>query len=242
MTEKIKEKREIVIPGEIIATGDEFLPGDWTIKQGDNVVATRLGIIEKQDRIVKLIPISGVYIPRRGNTVIGEIKDINFNGWNIDVGGPYSAFLSLKEVPGFVEENEMENVYGIGDLIVTKIFNVRRNSVDLTMKQREGGLGKIKDGLVVRVNPHRVPRIIGKEGSMIHIIKNATGCNITVGQNGLIWIKSEAITNKIFAKQAIEFIVENTTAEGLTDKVEQWLKDNKPKDLVAVKFEEEESY
>lgn len=242
MTEKIKEKREIVIPGEIIATGDEFLPGDWTIKQGDNVVATRLGIIEKQDRIVKLIPISGVYIPRRGNTVIGEIKDINFNGWNIDVGGPYSAFLSLKEVPGFVEENEMENVYGIGDLIVTKIFNVRRNSVDLTMKQREGGLGKIKDGLVVRVNPHRVPRIIGKEGSMIHIIKNATGCNITVGQNGLIWIKSEAITNKIFAKQAIEFIVENTTAEGLTDKVEQWLKENKPKDLVAVKFEEEESY
>ena len=231
MTEKIKEKREVVIPGEVIASGDEFLPGDWTVKNGKDIVVIRLGIVEKQDRIVKIIPITGVYIPRRGNTVIGEIRDINFSGWSVEVGAPYSAFLTLKEVPGFIEESEMENVYGIGDLIVTKIFNVRRNSIDLTMKQREGGLGKIKDGLIVKVNPHRVPRIIGKEGSMISIIKNATGCNITVGQNGLIWIKGE-LENRIFAKQAVEFIVENTITEGLTDKVEKWLKDNKPKNLV----------
>jgi exosome complex component RRP4 len=97
------------------------------------------------------------------------------------------------------------------------------------MKQREGGLGKIRDGLIVRVNPHRVPRIIGKEGSMISLIKEATGCNITVGQNGLIWIRGEGIDNKLFAKQAIDFIIENTTSEGLTEKVEGWLKDNKSK-------------
>jgi exosome complex component RRP4 len=229
MTKEKTNKREVVIPGEVITQGDDFLPGDWTMKEGDNIVATRLGIVEKQERLVKVIPISGVYIPRRGNVVIGEVKDISFNGWMIDIGGPYSSFLMLKEVPGFVEESEMETVYGIGDLIVAKIFNVKRTSVDLTMKQREGGLGKIRDGLIVRVNPHRVPRIIGKEGSMISLIKEATGCNITVGQNGLIWIRGEGIDNKLFAKQAIDFIIENTTSEGLTEKVEGWLKDNKSK-------------
>jgi len=220
------EKKQIVVPGEILESGDDFLPGDWTIKEGKDIVAIRLGVMEKHDRLVKVIPLSGVYIPRRGNVVIGEIKDMNYSGWMVDIGGPYGAFLTLKEVPGYVEESEMETVYGIGDLIVTQVFNVKRTAVDLTMKQREGGLGKIRDGLIVKVNPHRVPRIIGKEGSMIKIVKDATNCSITVGQNGLIWIKGENIEDRIFAKKAIEFIVENTTTDGLTDKVESWLKEN----------------
>lgn len=229
-TEKThKNKREVVVPGEIIAKGDDYLPGDWTHKVGEEIIATRLGIIEKQDRLVKIIPISGVYIPRRGNTVIGEIKDINFSGWMVDIGGPYSSFLTLKEVPGFIEESEMENVFGIGDLIVTKILNVKRTSVDLTMKQRDRGLMKVQDGIILKVNPHRVPRIIGKEGSMVSLIKDATNCNITVGQNGLIWIKGNSIDEEIFAKKAIEFIIENTISEGLTEKVETWLKENKNK-------------
>ena len=136
------------------------------------------------------------------------------------------AFLTLKEVPGYVEEREVETAYGAGDLIVTHVFNAKRTAVDLTMKQREGELGKIRDGLIVRVNPHRVPRIIGKEGSMIKLVKDATKCSITVGQNGLIWIKGETIEDRLFAKRAIEFIVENTTTDGLTDKVESWLKEN----------------
>jgi len=224
-----KEKREVVVPGEVISKDDNMLPGDWTMKTDEGIIATRLGIVEKFEKIIKIIPISGVYIPRRGNTVIGEIKDINFSGWMVDIGGPYSAFLTLKEVPGYIEESEMENVYGIGDLIVTKIFNVKRTAVDLTMKQREGGLGKIREGLIMRVNPHRVPRVIGKEGSMIKLIREASKCSITVGQNGLIWIRGDNIDNKIFAKRAIEFIIDNTITEGLTDKVEAWLKENKIK-------------
>jgi len=227
MTAKKENRRDLVVPGEIVASGDEFLPGDWTVKEGNNIISTRLGIADKQDRLVKIIPISGVYIPRRGNVVIGEVKDINVAGWNVDVGGPYASFLPLRECPGFIEESEMENVYGIGDLIVTRIFNVKRTSVDLTMKSRERGLGKVTSGIIVKVNPYRVPRIIGKEGSMIGIIKDATKCSITVGQNGLIWIQGEKIEDELFAKKAVEFIIENTISEGLTEKVEDFLKKNK---------------
>jgi exosome complex component RRP4 len=228
MTTQIEAtKREIVTPGEIIAKADEFLPGDWTMKEGDNVIATRMGIIEKADKLIKIIPISGVYIPRRGNTVIGEVRDIAVAGWQVDIGGPYSAFLPLRECPGFIETHEMESIYGIGDLIVTKIFNVGRTSVDLTMKSRERGiLGKVRDGIVFRVNPHRVPRIIGKEGSMVTMIKDASKCEVTVAQNGLIWIKGNSVEDQIFAKKAIEFIIGNVTTEGLTEKVDAWLKEN----------------
>ena len=228
MTKEEKQgKKEIVTPGETIAKAEEFLPGDWTMKQGDEIIATRLGIIEKADKIIKIIPISGVYIPRRGNTVIGEVKDIAVAGWQVDIGGPYSSFLPLRECPGFIETHEMESVYGVGDLIVTKIFNVGRTSVDLTMKSRERGIsGKIRDGIVFKVNPHRVPRIIGKEGSMVSLIKNASNCSVTVAQNGIIWIKGDKIEDQIFAKKAIEFITEHVTVDGLTEKVEAWLKEN----------------
>jgi exosome complex RNA-binding protein Rrp4 len=64
---------------------------------------------------------------------------------------------------------------------------------------------------------------------MISLIKNATKSSITVGQNGFIWIRADNIEDRLFAKKAVEFIVENTTTEGLTEKVEQWLKDNQDK-------------
>jgi len=229
-----KTKKEIVIPGEIISKGNDFLPGDWTMKQGDDIIATRIGIVEKYDKIIKIIPITGVYIPRRGNTIIGEIKDITMNGWMVDIGGPYSAFLPLRECPGFIEQNDMENVYGIGELIVTRIFDVKRTSIDLTMKSRDRELGKIQDGMIVRVNPYRVPRVIGKEGSMINLIKDASNCYITVGQNGLIWINGESIENQAFAKRIIEYIVDNTITEGLTEKVEKWIIENKPASIKTV--------
>src|SRR3989344_5670326 len=96
--EKNKQK-EIISPGEIIAEGEDFLPGDWTIKVGDKIISTRLGVADKSERIVKVVPISGVYIPRRGNTVIGEVVDLNQAGWMIDIKGPYSAFLPMRECP-----------------------------------------------------------------------------------------------------------------------------------------------
>ena len=37
------------------------------------------------------------------------------------------------------------------------------------------------------------------------------------------------IEEQLFAKKAVEYIVENVTTEGLTEKVEAWLKENKDK-------------
>ena len=92
------------------------------------------------------------------------------------------------------------------------------------MKAR--GLGRIDEGIVFKINSNKVPRVIGKEGSMIKIIRDYTNCNITVGQNGYIWIKGDKIEDELFAKKAILFITENSFVEGLTEKVEEWFKKN----------------
>ncbi len=213
-------ERKIVIPGEVIVSGEDYLPGEGTEKQGNEIVAVRYGLAEESARLVKVIALSGTYQPRRGNVVIGKVENITFNGWVVDIDCPIGAFLSLSEVPRYVNKDGMSEVFDIGEMLVAKIFGVNGKGIDLTTKLR--GLGKIDEGIIIKVNSNKVPRIIGKEGSMINIIKNETGCEVTVGQNGLIWIKGDSIEDELFAKRAINFITENSFVHGLTEEVQKW--------------------
>ncbi len=213
-------ERKIVIPGEVIASGEDYLPGEGTEKRGPEIVAIRYGLAEESNRLVKVIALSGIYQPRRGNVVIGKVENITFNGWVVDIDSPIGAFLPLSEVPRFVSKEAMAEVFDIGDMIVAKILGVNGRGIDLTIKSR--GLGRIDEGMIIKVNSNKVPRVIGKEGSMIGIIKKETGCEITVGQNGLIWVKGNKIEDELFVKGAIMFVAEKSSTSGLTEEVQKW--------------------
>lgn len=212
--------RKIVIPGEAIISGDDYLPGEGTMKKGKEIVSLKFGLSEEVNKLVKVIPLSGVYQPRRGNVVIGKVENLTFNGWVIDIGSSDSSFLPLTEVPKFVHKNELDSVMDFGDMCVAKIFDINKRGIDLTIKMR--GLGRIDEGIIVRVNPNKVPRVIGKEGSMVSLIKDKTGCNITVGQNGLIWIKGNKVEDELLAKEAVEFVTEKSFISGLTEEITKW--------------------
>ena len=218
-----KEERQIVVPGETIAKGNEFLPGEGAYRDKENVVAKRFGIVEISEKHVRVIPISGAYYPRRGNTIIGTIVDITFNGWLIDFGGAQNAFLPVAEVPRYINKNELREYLDFEESVIVKVWDVKARGVDVSMKMR--GYGKIEGGMIITVNPNKVPRIIGKEGSMVKIIKSATGCDITVGQNGKVWISGESSEKEIATKKIVEFIAQNATTTGLTEKVEKLIKD-----------------
>jgi len=220
-------ERKIVIPGEVIVQGDDFLPGEGTEKMNNGIVALRYGLAEESKKLVKVIPLSGVYHPRRGNVVIGNVENVTFNGWIIDIGAAENAFLSLNEVPRYVNRDVLEEVMDIGDLVVVKIWKAHKRGIDLSTKSR--GLGKIDEGIIVKINPNKVPRVIGKEGSMVKLIKDETRCNITVGQNGLIWIKGDKVEDELFAKKAILFVTEKSFISGLTEEVKKWFSMEKEK-------------
>lgn len=218
-----KEQRKIVVPGETIMSDESLLPGDGSYRDGKDVVARRFGLAEVNDRYVRVIPLSGVYSPRRGNVVIGTVVDITMNGWLIEFGSFQKAFLSLNEVPRYINKDELRDFLDFGDSIVVKITSVKPRGIDVTLKQR--GLGKIRNGMIVEVNSNKVPRVIGKEGSMVKLIRNATGSNLTVGQNGTIWIKGDSLEDELNAKKIVEYVVKNATNNGLTESVEHYIKD-----------------
>ena len=211
--------RKIIIPGEVIVKGDNYLPGEGTEKKGDEIIALQYGLAEESNRLVKVIPLSGVYQPRMGNVVIGKVEMITFNGWVIDIGASENGFLSLTEVPRYVNKGGMEEVMKIGDMAISKIIGINKRGIDVSVKSRN--LGKIEEGMILKINSHKVPRVIGKEGSMVKLIKDETDCNITVGQNGLIWIKGDNIEKELLAKKAILFIAEKSFIDGLTEEVKK---------------------
>lgn len=217
-------ERKIVIPGEIIIEGDEYLPGEHTEKRDGKIVSIRYGLAEEQNNLIKIIPLSGIYVPRRGNIVVGKVENINSAGWMVDIGAPDSTFLSITEVPKYVNKDAMEEVFKIGDMMIAKIWNINKRGIDLSI--RPHGMGKIEKGIIFKVNPNKVPRIIGKEGSMIKLIKEKTGCYIDVAQNGFVVVEGENVDSEVFAKKVITFVVENSYVHGLTDKVTKWFEEN----------------
>ncbi|MEK6933622.1 MAG: exosome complex RNA-binding protein Rrp4 [Nanoarchaeota archaeon] len=218
------KKRKIVVPGEIIISGEDYLPGEGTRREGDHVVASRFGLSEESGRVIKVIAITGAFIPRRNNVVLGRVTNIVFNGWIIDVDSAASGFLPIDESPRFINKSEMDQFLAIGEVVAAKIWSVNTRGIDLTLKGK--GLGKLEGGFIFRVSPNRVPRVIGREGSMINLIKEKTQCAITVGQNGWIWIKGSDLDSQIKARKAIEFVTEKVHIEGLTEKMEEWFGKN----------------
>lgn len=217
----VNEQKQIVVPGETIKSGNEFLPGDGSYRDGSDVVASRYGIANISDKHVRVVPISGAYYPRRGNTIIATVVDITFNGWLLDFGGAQNAFLAVSEVPRYVNKNEMREFLDFGESVVVKVWDVKSRGIDTSMKMR--GFGKIEGGMIIDISPNRVPRVIGKEGSMVKMIKDATKCNITVGQNGKVWISGNKTDDEVATKKIIEFISENATISGLTEKVKSFI-------------------
>ncbi len=224
VNEESNSERKIVVPGEVIFSGEDYLPGEGTLREDNNIIAEKYGLAEKVGRVVKIIPLSGSFIPRRNNVVLGRVVDIIHSGWLVDIDSAGTSFLPLAETPRFINKSEMDQFLNIGDMISAKIWSVNGKSIDLAMKGK--GLGKLEGGFTFRINPSRVPRVIGKEGSMINIIKENTGCNITIGQNGWIWVRGQNIDSEIKARKAIEFIAEKVYIHGLTEKMEEWFREN----------------
>jgi exosome complex component RRP4 len=227
MSNILIKDRDIVIPGEILAEGMDFLPGDNTYREDEKIFSKVLGLTKVSGRVIKITPLAGPYVPKTGDKIVGKVIDIAMSGWRINTGTAYSAMLNVKDATTrFIKRDEdLSRILGIGDFVVVGITKVTsQNLIDLTM--REPGMRKLTGGRVIQINCQKVPRIIGKQGSMITLIKNKTNCEITVGQNGFIFIKGTP-EGELLAERAIKLIGKKSHLEGLTEKIEKFLEENK---------------
>jgi exosome complex component RRP4 len=170
---------------------------------------------------VQVVPLSGRYVPKAGDQVVGTVTDVQSTFWLLDIGAPRWAPLHMTGTPWKVDVGETERYLRVGDAVVVRVENLEATGrIGVTMVG--DGLGKLEGGTIVRISPARVPRVVGRGGSMIDTITRHTSAEVAIGQNGRVWIggNAEAIQR---VRDVLQMIEENGPRSGLTDRVERFL-------------------
>ncbi len=214
--------RKMVLPGEFIVEGDQRL-GDGVFREDNRVYSSVMGLLDLKENFVKVIPLTGRYTPKVNDFVVGEIEDMDFSSWYTNIGAAYSSTITAKdyfsERDGFQED--ISKVMRIGDAVYAMIREISpRKRVFLSMRER--GTRKLRGGRIIEVTPAKVPRIIGRKGSMISMIKDETGCQVLVGQNGRVWINGTPERSDLVVK-IIERIEKDAHTSGLTESIKNMI-------------------
>ncbi len=220
-------KRKYVLPGDVITTGP-FRPEQNVTQDGDRIVATAIGISEIYDDTVRVIPLAGKYFPKINDLVIGKVKSHTSLSWELDINSCYVGFLPASDVFGrdfSAHADELTSKLDKGDLVAARIANFDRTRDPLiTIADRD--LGKIESGELVEISASKVPRLIGKRGTMIQIIEVATGATVTIGQNGWVVVSCENSGGLLKAIKAIRMVDEQAHIANLTDRIKSMLESN----------------
>lgn len=219
-----ENKREIVVPSQIIGDADKLKAGRGTFIEDGKIYSDKLGILNKKSDFVQIVPLKGKYDAVEGDFVIGIVEEPLSSSWLVDINAPYPALLHVNEVQWDVDFGETEKYLNQGDTIMAKVLEVNiEKKLQITLKDRN--LYKIRGGYITYIEPSKVPRLIGKKGSMIALLKKYSNSRMFIGKNGRIWIdgKEENISKVI---QAINIIENESLSFGLTNKIEEFFKKN----------------
>ena len=143
----LESKKRYVLPGDTITTAPLRLHGNVTL-DGKRILSTAIGLSDVSYDSVRVIPLSGVYLPKVDDLVIGLIKYIHGNSWFADINSCYEGMLLAKDVFGRGSNatlDEMKSSLDKSDLILARIANSDRTREPLLSISGQN-LGKIDSG------------------------------------------------------------------------------------------------
>ncbi|MCI4362886.1 MAG: exosome complex RNA-binding protein Rrp4 [Thermoplasmata archaeon] len=213
-------ERVLVLPGEEIRA-DGLQPGPGTYRVSGRVYANVLGLLQRKPPVVRVVPLSGRYAPHAGDLVIGIVTDVQGSFWLLDIGAARWAPLHMTGTPWKIDFGETGEYLQVGDAVVVAVEQIE-NTGRIGVTMNGDGLGKLEGGTIVTVSPAKIPRVIGKGGSMIATLTRATDCKLVVGQNGRIWVDGP-LDGVHRVRTALELIELEGQRRGLTERVERYL-------------------
>ena len=117
-------------------------------------------------------------------------------------------------------KDDIRQQFDVGDMLAAEViaFNRTRDPV-LSVKGR--GLGKLRGGRIIEILPAKVPRLIGRKGSMINLIKNETNTRMIIGQNGWVWVSGKNVESELLVEKIVRKIEKESHTSGLTDRIKE---------------------
>jgi exosome complex component RRP4 len=220
------EDRQVVCPGDLLAEGEFEIPwSPYIYKEKNRYYSTVVGLVDVKNGTFTVIPLKGSkYLPKVGDTVLGIIEEVELYGWSVDIKAPYpgylpaSALLNRPVSPG----EDLRRYLDVGDYVAVKIEVYDRTTGPI-LTAKGSDLGKINDGSVIEVSPAKIPRVIGKNRSMINMMATMTGCHINAYPNGMIHVRCPTQVAEEVLKEAISIIERESQTKGLTERIKQFI-------------------
>ena len=214
MTEK-----KIVVPGELLTEQRKRI-GEHVFIDSGKAYADTLGLLQQDDDAVRVIPLQGKYMPKCDDLIVGIVAREQFSGYIIDINSFYYSFL---------RKNDMRKPLDRGMVISAKITDV-----DEINEAHLENIRVFYGGEVIDVSPVKVPRIIGKKGSMLQVLKDGTGSSIMAGRNGRVWVNDGNIP---LLKKAIRKIEREAHLSNLTVRIQEFIEEEKRKEAIRAEMD-----
>ena len=144
---KLQSKKRYVLPGDFITTAPLRLQNN-VVLEGKRIISTTIGLADISDDSARVISLTGTYIPKIDDLIIGTIISIFGNSWFADINSCYQGMLLGQDVFGrgsYPSANEMKERLDKGDIIFAKIANYDRQREPL-ISIADKNLGKIESG------------------------------------------------------------------------------------------------
>lgn len=216
------KNREVVTPGQPLAKGEIKLGKDVYRDSSGVIRAKKLGLAEVKDDTVSVIPLSGIYIPKEGDIVVGIVSKISGSTILVDIRSPYQGVIIVPKGKAVERVDLSKYNLKLGDVILAKVKAFDGSSSLLLTIDMEG-LGKLEGGYMLMVEPAKVPRVIGKGQSMLTILKEKTRSEIIVGNNGRVLVKPPSLKELLALEKALRKIERESHISGLSDRISSFL-------------------
>ncbi|MGC8516417.1 MAG: KH domain-containing protein [Candidatus Acidifodinimicrobium sp.] len=181
---------DIVTPGEMLA--DEGVGGSGTYTEGKKIFSKYLGTVMINKDWINVSQLNGAYIPKEGDEVIGKIAAVEGTYWAVDIDTSHYCRLDAREANTGYRVEDLSELMDVGDVVYAKIIRVG-NDLSSSLGLRGGRYGKLPASMLIKFNPMKISRIIGKEGSMINLLRERSKCDILLGKNGVAWVSGDKI-------------------------------------------------
>jgi len=144
MAEEIKTG-DFVVPGDFLATAEEFVPGDGAYEEDGNVYSSCTGVVLLDVRTKKVSVFPRTPTPpvlKRGDIIIGRVEQVREQSANVWIGvlrGREDRQLPLPDL-GSIHVSQVRREYvrdlsdqfKPGDIVRAQVVNAKRRPIQLS--------------------------------------------------------------------------------------------------------------
>ncbi|MEM3421580.1 MAG: exosome complex RNA-binding protein Csl4 [Candidatus Hadarchaeum sp.] len=136
---------DFVIPGDLLATAEEFVPGNGAYEENGKIYAANTGVVLVDARTKHISVFSrtaGVPTLKRGDIIIGRVDEVRDQNATVVIGRlrgredralppPNVGLIHISQTDaGYVKDLGRE--FRVGDIVRAKVINANREPVQLS--------------------------------------------------------------------------------------------------------------